>query len=247
MDSAPESNPLPITLNSQENRVYEILENLSEGKNQFGKWYKGALTALRASSEDAFAQAAHSLREITDCLPTKLGLAPYKNPTSIAGEAAKQILKIKDTHYKEGWLDQEINNALAKQLGRLDGLREVTEAIPRGRRLGEAFSKHHPKAELQAELLRKARDDEFKDTIDFFQGVAHHNIHPSKEAFQAKLSLFEQLIISYLSPATAEQQREITDIIQNPGDKESEERLKWLIIIPLTYCFFFKKSKTPLG
>jgi len=247
MDSLPESNPKPIILTTQENRVYGILENLSEGENQFGRWYLGALLTLRANGEDAIAQAAHSLREITDCLPSRLGITAYDSPLPVARDVAVAILRIKDASYKEGWNDKEINKALAKQLSRLDALRKVAEATPRTRRLGVAFSKHHPSAELQAELLRKDKDDEFKDTVSFFQGVAHHNIHPSKEDFQAKLSLFEQLIISYLSPATAEQQREITGIIQNPGDKESEVRLKWLITHnPSNLLFFLQKIEDPV-
>ena len=246
MDILPDIKRQPPVLSEQENKVYNILNDLSEGSNQFGKWYLGALTVLRSDNEDSLAQAANSLREIADKLPTILGASPYQSPVPAASEVAIEILKIRDKNYTDGWKDKVISAKLAKQLERMEALRTLKNAVPRQRRLGVALSKNDSNAVLQAEGLRASRDKAFADTIAYFEKVTHHKLTPNKQEFLTKLFDFERLIISYLSPVTAEQQKEILNIIGNPPNEDSEKRMEWLITHNASnLLFFFRKLGDP--
>jgi hypothetical protein len=89
-----------------------------------------------------------------------------------------------------------------------------------------ALEKKDPYSHGISPLHRRERDKAFKDIGEFFQSVAHHNRTPNSDQFQESLGSFESLLISYLSPVTVDQQKEILAIIGKVPNSDSENRLK---------------------
>jgi hypothetical protein len=219
----------PHALNDKQAKVYKLLKALSNGSDDFGSWYLGALHALREQRHDRLSQAAHSIREITDKLPTRAGLPSFQSPLSRAKEFVGNLIKIKDDSYKNGWNRNLINDKLSSVLESIEELRPIIDATPRTQRMKAALEKRDPYSEIISPVHRRERDKAFKEVGDFFQSVAHHHRTPTSDQFQEILGSFESLLISYLSPVTVDQQKEILAIIGKVPNSDSENRLNDLL------------------
>jgi hypothetical protein len=219
----------PLELNDKQAKVYDLLSALSHGPDDFGSWYLGALYALREQRHDHLSQAAHSIREITDKLPTLAGVPMFQSPLSRTKEIVSDLLKIRDDSYEDGWKGIPITDKLASALDSIEELRPIFEATPRTQRMKAALEKRDPYSQGISPVHRRERDKAFKDVGEFFQSVAHHNRTPTTDQFQESLGSFESLLISYLSPVTVDQQKEILAIIGKVPNSDSENRLNDLL------------------
>ncbi len=114
------ANRLP--LNEKQFKVHELLEGLSLQKDQFGQWYLAALESLNERGRDYLSQAAHSIREITDKLPTRAGVPMFRSPLPQTRDAVVNLLRIKSDSYESGWEGAPISGELAATLGGLEQL-----------------------------------------------------------------------------------------------------------------------------
>jgi hypothetical protein len=216
-------------LTEKQNTVYELLQSPSCQNDQFGQWYLGALRSLHEKGHDYLSQAAHSIREITDKLPTRAGVPLFESPLPKTREAVIELIRIKGASYESGWEGAAISDELAEALGGLEELKPIFDATPRTLRMKSALELKDPYSPGISPVHRRERDKEFKRVGDFFQKVAHHNSIPSHETFCENLESFEDLLISYLSPVTATQQKEILKIIDAAPTVKEEERLNHLL------------------
>lgn len=164
-----------LELNDKQAKVYDLLSALSHGQDDFGSWYLGALHALREQRYDHLSQAAHSIREITDKLPTRAGVPNFESPLPRTKKIVGDLLKIRDNSYKYGWKGIPITEKLASVLESIEELRPIFEATPRTKRINAALEKKDPYNHGISPLHRRERDKAFKDIGEFFQSVAHHN------------------------------------------------------------------------
>lgn len=252
---APENNDFDLTepgtdrmiLNEQQLKVHELLEGLSLQKDQFGHWYLAALESLRERSRDYLSQAAHSIREITDKLPTRAGVPMFRTPVPKTREVLTKLLKIKSDSYGEGWEGAPITKKLAVTLSGFEELQSILDETPRTLRMRSALELRDPYSHGISPVHRRERDKEFRNLGDFFQNVAHHNSTPTHETFLENLESFENLLISYLSPVTGAQQKEILEVIESPPNHEKEARLNALLLHNgANLLFMLERLKEPL-
>lgn len=216
-----------MRLSQNQTRVIEVLATQSDGENQFDRWYFAALTTLHRSGPDALAQAAHSIREISDRFPRLVGVK-IDSPLPPAKDAIRELIKVRESMFSNGWKGETITTKLAHILDRLTGL-ENNFALNRSSGLRLALEKSDPLSQHLSGEFRRLRDLNFSECYEFFQAVAHHYHIPDRLEFDLMLGRYERLILSYLAPTTAKNQEELLALIQAEPTIESTASLKELI------------------
>lgn len=249
MDPLPENIPsigdfnLPRALNSQQAQVFELLRQRSRGIRQFQDWYQGALDVLASHSPDRFAQAANSIREICDGLAKEMGVPDFKNPTTQIKQIGPKFIEVKENFYNGGWEGETINAELDATLRRFA---EICSEPARTKRFGHALAGTDPHAAFLPQDWRKERDRAFKKVTEFFQSVTHHGRAPTETEFREQLESFEFLLLNYLTPCTAPQQKELLALIAGPATEQAFVRISELIKHKAAnYSFLFDKMDNP--
>lgn len=234
----------PLALNRQQAEVFELLHGFSSQGKDFHEWYQGALEMINSQSSDKIAQAAHSLRELCDALPsTVAGIPKFENPISKAKELGPHFLEIKKQSYNTGWAGQTINQPLDEVLLRFE---KIFCEPARAKRFGRMLTATDPQAGFLPKDWQKARDKVFEGLYGFFQNVAHHNYFPTETELKEKVSLFESLLLNYLTPCTAAQQRELLELMAAQPDEDKFARVNNLILHKTANLhFFFDKLENP--
>mgnify|MGYP003110353660 CR=1 FL=1 len=236
----------PLELDEQQQQVYTALINHAGKKWRLAEWYCGALQAVRSQGPDYLAQAANSIREISEKLPQLAGINLPESPHNKTKDAIAKILELKADSYQAGWEGNPINCELSEALGLLETLQPLYDAPPRTRMLQSALEKRDRFSGMLSKELRKARDNQFRELGKFFQSVTHHQKFPTHEEFLDKLGLFEKLLLHYLTPITAEQHAEIQRLIDHSPTPESEAQLKELFTHnSANLLFFLYKIENP--
>jgi|GEM_PF-2042408 len=226
----PSPNFVPYTLNEQETAVFEALRKHYGDQSPLHEWYLGALEALHVKNHDYIAQAAHSIREITDQLPSHAGIPLFESPLPKVRALGEKFTRTKNKSYTQGWKNSSITPELSEILESLDNIYQIFDAPPRTVRFRLALTKQDPGSNDLPETFRKQRDKAFKLLGEYFQNVAHHNKQTTQSDFCQKLQEFEAILIAYLMPVTSRQQREILQIISNSPDDSAIEALHQLLI-----------------
>jgi len=253
VDDNPKNGPesgnvtLPLALTRQQAEVFELLRVLSTEREKFHEWYQGAIIVLNSLSPDRFPQAAHSIRELCDKLPDRIADIPkFKSPVSPVKSLQRDFLEVKKGNFADGWKDRTINSELANLLSRLDEIFKLFNEPARTERLKMALTASDPQADLMSKEQRETRDETFDRIGTFFQSVTHHQQTVSEEEFREKLGLFESLLLNYLTPCTAAQQKELMSLIAAPPNQKSLARVNELISHKgANYVFFFDKLDDP--
>ena len=101
MDSDAKNSPeigdtkLPLAMTRQQAEVFELLRGLSTKEKHYHKWYQGVIEIITSQSPDRIAQAAHSLRELCDELPSAIaGIPKFVSPISAAKPLGQHFLDI---------------------------------------------------------------------------------------------------------------------------------------------------------
>jgi len=127
---------LPLAMNSQQAKVFDLLHGLATEHGKFHEWYQGAIQVLSSRSPDKLAQAAHSIRELCDKLPDRIADIPkFNSPVSPVKSLQRDFLEIKSTSYADGWKDKAISKPLTKLLLRLEEIFKLFNEPPRTARL----------------------------------------------------------------------------------------------------------------
>jgi hypothetical protein len=234
----------PLAMTRQQTEVFELLRGLSTKEQQFHEWYRGAIQIINSQSPDRIAQAAHSIRELCDGLPKCIGNIPeFKNPISAAKQFGPQFLNVKGQSYGKGWKGEIINQPLAEVLCRFETL---FSEPPRAKRLGLALIAADPQGDALSKDWRKERDRTFEGLVGFFQNVAHHNHSAAEPEFSEKLEFFEALLLNYLTPCTAAQQKELLTLVTAPLTADTFARVSELISHKAAnFSFFLEKLDNP--
>jgi hypothetical protein len=237
---------LPYLLNEQESAVYEALRKHYGDQAPLHEWYLGALEALHLKNNDFIAQAAHSIREITDQLPRHAGISPFRSPISNGNDLRDKFTRLKQNTYSEGWRNKTITPALAAFLDDLSKFYQICDAPPRTSRFRLALSTKDPGSNELPEFFRIARTKAFQALGKYFEKAAHHNHVPSEADFRLKLQEFEAILINYLTPVTSQQQREILEIISCSPDATTISALRELIVHnSANYALIIDKLENP--
>ena len=238
---------MPLALTSQQAEVFELLRGLSTEREKFHEWYQGAIQVLNSLSPDRIPQAAHSIRELCDKLPDRIAEIPkFNSPVSPVKSLQRDFLEIKKSNFADGWKDRTINSELTILLIRLEEIFKLFNEPARTDRLKMALTASDPQAEFMSKEHREARDETFDRIGSFFQAVTHHRRTVSETEFRKELELFESLLLNYLTPCTAAQQKEIMSLIAGPPNPEALARVDELISHKgANYVFFFDKLDNP--
>ena len=206
---------LPLAMNRQQVEVFELLRSLSTEREKFHEWYQGGIEILGSKSPDKMAQAANSIRELCDRLPKRIANVPQpKSVVSAVKSLGPDFINVKKSFYAAGWDGKTINEPLTKMLVRLE---KICAEPARTKRLGSALTSSDPQAELISKHLRDERDQAFEEIGSFFQNVTHHNHFTTETELRSRLELFESLLLNYLTPCTASQQKELLALIAAPA------------------------------
>jgi hypothetical protein len=250
VDTDPKNNPelgsknLPAEMTSEQVEVFDLLEGFSTPENQFHKWYQGTLEIINSQSPDKIAQAAHSLRELCDKLPNAIAQIPkFINPISAVKSLGQHFFEVKAQTYGDSWTGKIINRPLDGVLLRFE---TIFKEPARSKRLGRALTATDPQANVLSKDWRRERDKVFEDLYGFFQNVAHHNFSPTEAVLKEKMELFEALLLNYLTPCTAAQQRELLGLMAASANDETYARVSELILHKTANLhFFFDKLDNP--
>lgn len=94
---------LPAAMGREQVEVFELLRGLSAQGRHFHSWYQGVLEVINSKSADKIAQAAHSLRELCDALPTAIAELPkFVSPISAVKPLGPRFLEVKALSYGSG-------------------------------------------------------------------------------------------------------------------------------------------------
>ena len=200
---------------------------LSTEREKFHEWYQGAIQVLNSLSPDRIPQAAHSIRELCDKLPDRIAEIPkFNSPVSPVKSLQRDFWEIKKSNFADGWKDRTINSELTKLLIRLEEIFKLFNEPARTDRLKMALTASDPQAEFMSKEHREARDETFDRIGFFFQAVTHHRRTVSETEFRKELELFESLLLNYLTPCTAAQQKEIMLLIAGPPNPKALARVR---------------------
>lgn len=235
---------LPLAMNRQQVEVFELLRSLSTEREKFHEWYQGGIEILGSKSPDKMAQAANSIRELCDRLPKRIANVPQpKSVVSAVKSLGPDFINVKKNFYAAGWDGNVINEPLLKMLVRLE---KICDEPARTKRLGSALTSSDPQAELISKHLRDERDQAFEEIGSFFQNVTHHNHFTTEIEFRSRLELFESLLLNYLTPCTASQQKELLALIAAPATPKALARVNELISNKgANFAFFFDRLTQP--
>jgi hypothetical protein len=244
--SSPElgSKDLPAAMTSEQVEVLDLLRGFSTQGKHFHRWYQGAVEVLNSQSPDKIAQAAHSLRELCDELPSAIAQIPkFVNPISAVKPLGEHLFEVKAKAYVDGWAGKIINPPLDEVLLRFE---RIFNAPARSKRFGRALIATDPQVHFLPKDWQRERDKAFEDLYGFFQNVAHHNSCPTEATLNAKLKLFESLLLNYLTPCTAAQQKELLGLMAGPANDAAFSRVSALILHKTANLhFFFDKLENP--
>ena len=236
---------MPLAINSQQAKVFDLLRGFSTERRKFHEWYHGAIQILNSTSPDKIAQAAHSIRELCDALPNRIAEIPeFKNPISAAKSLfGAKFLETKEQYYGKGWMGKIVNQPLGEVLC---GFEKLFNQPPRTKRFGKALTATDPQADFLSKDWRKERDKTFEELYDFFQNVAHHNHLATENELKDKLELFESLLLNFLTPCTADQQKKLLELMAAPANSETFAKVSGLIKHKTAnFTFFFDKLENP--
>jgi len=235
---------LPAAMTREQVEVFDLLQSFSTREKHFHKWYQGALEIINSQSPDKIAQAAHSLRELCDELPSAIAQIPkFVNPISAVKPFGSHFFEVKSQSYSGGWEGNVINQPLDEMLLRFE---KIFSEPARSKRLGRALTATDPQANALSKDWQRERDKVFEDLYGFFQNVAHHNFSPTEAVLKEKLKLFEALLLNYLTPCTEAQQKELLGLMAAPASDEAYARVNELILHKTANLhFFFDKLDNP--
>jgi hypothetical protein len=246
----PENNPelsntkLPLAMDRQQAEVFELLFGFSTQEKHFHKWYQGAIEIINSQSPDKIAQAAHSLRELCDELPSAIaGIPKFVNPISAAKPLGPHFLAVKAQSYRSGWKGEIVNQPLDEVLRCFE---KLFNEPARHKLFGRALTAADPQADFLPKDWHKDRDKVFEKLYGFVQNVAHHNHLATETELIEKIKLFESLLLNYLTPCTAAQQKELLELMAAPANSETFARVSDLILHKTAnFTFFFDKLENP--
>ena len=238
------STNFPAAMTHQQATVFELLRSLSREGKLFHKWYQGIIEVIDSNSPDRIAQAAHSLRELCDVLPMAIAEIPtFVNPISAVKPLGPRFLKVKAQFYTSGWTDNVINQPLDEVLQQFE---KIFSEPPRSKRFSRALSATDPQVNYLSKDWKRERDKVFETLYKFFQNAAHHNSFPTEPELKEKLQLFETLLLNYLTPCTAAQQKELLRLMGSPVNDGTFSKVSELILHKTANLhFFFDKLEDP--
>jgi hypothetical protein len=220
--SAPQSDPEPWGGTRLEGDRRSLFEALSRTWPQLAEYYLGALAALdHQPNPDRLPQAAHSIRELIEKLPSAVGIGYQETGGS---------LKVRVQGLREGWTlararsssvdprgwNGPIDSHLHRYLRSSDRFfawfekQHPTRAVETAKLL-QAFGRDG--AGLPAEQLEQVQVKSWASLRNYFQSTAHHK-HTTAEEFTERLAEFERFILSLLTPRTFESFDALDDILQ---------------------------------
>ncbi len=248
MQSIEENNASkPLILTTKQQDVLEALQSKETEKYPLSQWYLGALHALgNHYNPDRIAQAAHSLRELIEKLPSVIHGTGVQLNTSRFHNMRNNINDLISRSKKrcpEDWKGGQIDKNLAKALIEVEKYIELNKQPNRRERIQQGIATFDPMVDRLDSKIQEAKRSQLFNLWERLEGFAHHKINPNAVEFNECVEELEHIVFDLLAPITAQDQREIQTILNNSHRSESNvERMFSLIERRgANFVFFFKQ------
>ncbi len=200
----------------------ELLEVVRAKHPVLGQCYEGALRALHDQrNPDGLAQAAHSARELFDCLPLAVTADVPKKPSDLTSmvrsviEAWRSGISRTANITEQGWAG-EIDDHLRRVLQRItDFVRWFEVEHPRhGVEQDMILDKFDPANRPLPKQLRDRRGQMVRDLQRYMNRVAHHNVLPTREEFVGRFGEVEAIIRDLMRPEPLADRKLMDEILR---------------------------------
>ena len=240
----------PLRLTPQQQRVLEALKDRETEEYPLSQWYLGALYVLHNDQNpDRVAQAAHSLRELLEKLPS---VVEGSDVTASSDKSKFQHMRSKihegiskyKANYSNGWENKPIDKHLGETLKTVEKYLESNQEPTRRERMQAAVTTIDPMAKQLDRQIREGKRDEFYNLWKRLEGFAHHNSKQDIVKFEKCLDKLEKTVADLLAPITAQNQKEIQTILGNANRSNTDVENLFSLIESrgANYVFFFKHA-----
>lgn len=245
--SDPTPVPAPIALTDIQQRVVDALRQRERPDGMLSRCYLGALWSLGAmQNPDRLAQAAHSLRELMEKLPTVVqgARAPRGPQFHQRRLRIKQGLMKADPNYpKCKWPEMSMTTGLAETLDATVEYLELSETYSRSARIIDAITALDPMFAAAGRHRAAARADSYHKLWAELESITHHETSGDVAKLLREL---DDMILDLVAPVVADDQQEIMSLLQVGPDKDRSKRLLELIRRRgANFVLFYQKVSDP--
>jgi hypothetical protein len=209
-----------VSLEDHQLELYAVLVAKSE---KAGNWYRGGLSALANSTNpDRLPQAAHSIRELMDNLPTLVEV-PAEADKAGLGDKFKALIttwerarRASSCHSNGVWTDRPIDIHLRRALSAVDSTIEWYQANRVTRR--ESAVALIRRLDVSDRVLPRSVENtlsrDWARLRDYFVKVCHHGRETDDAEFNTNLYALERFVLDRMKPKTSAEQATLDQLIE---------------------------------
>lgn len=237
----------PLVLIDQQRDVLEVLQSKQTDKYPLSDWYLGALYTLdNHYNPDRIAQAAHSLRELVEKLPSVIHGTDAQSNTSLFHNMRANINDLilrSKKRCPEGWKGGQIDKNLAKALTKVEKYLELNKQPNRRERIQQAIATIDPMVDRLDSKIQEAKRSRLFNLWERLEGFAHHKINADAAEFKECVEELEHIVFDLLAPITAQDQKEIQTILslRDRSEKNVERMFSLIERRGANSAFFFQQ------
>ena len=216
-------------------------------------WYFGALCALRDTfNPDQIAQAAHSLRELSEKIPRALQteeLGLTGDQLKKKREAVRIAFDKEKINFSGDWANKVITPALSGVLQAMDQYFNLSHRPDRRDQVFAGLTKLDPMLQTLPEQLRQEKRQRYLQLWARVEGFAHHGGKKTEEDFMECVAQVEDLVFDLMAPISAEDQSLLSKILEEDDSVSREKIQSALALIErrgANLAFFFKNVSHPV-
>lgn len=240
--------PGPLALTDIQQQVVDALRQREGPDAMLSRCYLGALWTLGAAQNpDRLAQAAHSLRELMEKLPTVVqgARAPQGPQFQQRRAMIKRGLMKADPNYPNcEWLERNMTPGLAATLDVTVEYLELSETYSRSARIVDAITALDPMFAAAGRQRAAARAERYQELWAELESITHHEATGGD--FVELLSELDNMILDLVAPVVTDDQKEIMALLEaGPDVIRSPRLLKLIERRGANLLLFFQKVQDP--
>lgn len=213
----------PVKLLDQQRELEAALRRLDP---RLASMYLGCLRVLAdVENPEALPLAAHAARELMRAVPSVLDV-PMKAHKERLGDKVRALqdkwaatARRSSCRQDGGGWSGTIDTNLAKALRAIDELfRWMNEHMPRRRDETIGAIRRLERATALPDHLERANAAAWEDLVEYFNGIAHHNTQPERQALEARIEQLEHFLLARVRPRTFDDFSKIDDLLREVSD-----------------------------